>query len=294
MGTNNSKTLKIRFEQGHFHEQGPIHDPNLNQTKRIYIHDENAKQYPCLLRELDTAQYTQTLSKVDDFLEKMNNTSPFISSFFFITESKNKANVFNLIFESGRGNLQYSNILPVVVKVLHSVICALCFLDSIQLFYPRLDLKNIVEIEGTQNQFKLINQFCFNDFLKFITEIYLSNHLTGNELKRILENKKRQNLMELRGMVTKIVIHHPQIKQNWHFLSNLQVFELFLNEAVSRNFSCQKIKSKFEELFDLTQNSNKNHTPQTTLSYSGSKKVYKIPNTLSSQLTRDNSKILVP
>ena len=289
MGSNNSKTLKYNFEQNHFQERGSLVDPNLNQTRQISINHGNEQPYLCFLRELDTSKYTQTLSKVDDFLQKMNNTSPFISSFFFITEARNKPNVFNLIFEGGKVHLDYSD-LSCFVSILHSVISALEFLESIHLFHPRIDLQNVIRVQ--EKTYKLINQFCFNDFLGFITDTYLSNNLSPGELNKILLHKRKQNLLELRAMVSQMIIHHPQINQTWHSLSNLSVFESFLNEAINRNASFNQINIKFKELFDKNQNTNKGYTHQSPVTYSSSKKTYPVVNKSPSQFTKGISTLI--
>jgi hypothetical protein len=214
----------------------------------------------------------------------MNNTSQYISSFFFITEAKQKPNVFNLIFEGGKIDLGFSNILQETISILNAVISALEFLESIQLFHPKIGIENVIQVRD--GSYKLVNQFCFSDFLGFITDVYLSNNLSSAELNRILMSKRAQNLGELRGMVSRIIITNPQIRQNWHSISNLTVFENFLNEALNRGISFKQIKSKFEELFDVLGNCNRGFGQAKKMVYSSSKKTYPVVNKSPGQINR--------
>lgn len=289
MGTNNSKLLKVQYENGQYQETGSFRDSQLNETRNISIRSENGRNYPCMLRKLDTEKYTQTFSKVDDFIQKMNKTSPFISSFLFISEAHQQANVFGLIFESGHRRLTYSQILPVSIKILFSVISALEFLEDIQLFYPHLHLGSILEMQDRPGTFKLINQFCFSDFLDFITQVYLSERQTPAKLKRVLEEKRSMNMMQLQAMVTQVVEHHPQLRQSPHAASNLVLFDLFLREAVKRKMPYRQIKRKFEELFDVESCTNRGHDPKTPLSQSAVKQVLPLSGHPKSFLNRQKS-----
>ena len=269
MGTNNSKVLKTQYEKGYYKENGQFNEPRLREVKSILIEGFNSEKYFCMVRELDTEKYTQTLSKVDEFLEKMNNTSPFISSFFFITESKQKANTFNLIFESGQQNLQYRNLISDFTKVFECILSALEFLEGIQLFHPFICLDSIVKITNKNQKFKLINQFCYSDFLNFITNIYLSNNKSQSDLRVILKSKRIQNLREFQDMVNQMINHHPEIRNSSHFLSNLTSFQSYLNQIDLNRFSYRMIKDKFKEFFDIDRNRNKNFNSNISQSYIG-------------------------
>ena len=260
MGTNNSKALKTQFEKGHYHDEGLVGRENLEQVRSILIEVDRTQKFFCLLRELDTEHFTQTLSKVDEFLEKMNNTSSFISSFLFITESSSRSSVFNLIFQSGQRNLTFSNLLSECTSLLHSVISALEFLESIHLFYPQVKLDHVVRTSHGLVEFKLLNQFCFSDFLLFITNVYLSDTHSSSQLNDLLKGKRQKNLQELREMVSQLLRSHPQVRQPSHFLSNLVPFELFLLNLNNKQFSFKIVKNKFMEFFDVKANKNKENS----------------------------------
>lgn len=260
MGTNTSKHLKSNFEQNQFSDLGPIKEINLDRVRQISILGSATGENICMVRELNTEDYTQTLSKVDEFLQKMNKTSPFISSFLFITESHHNSNIYSLVFESGRKNLHFQKLLPVFCPVMVCLLRSLEFLESIQLFYPRLHLDSVVETNSNPQRFKLINQFCFTNFLSFITDVYLSDHLSPEKLSGILQQKKEANLNELLSLLSKTISQNPELRQPSHFLSNILFFELYLKQINPKSFTFLKIFKKFEELFDTSQNINKNFT----------------------------------
>lgn len=292
MGTNNSKILKTRFEKGYFKDCGTESNINLRGVTNVLIEASNSQNYHCMVRKLDTEDYTQTLSKVDEFLEKMNNTSPFISSFFFITESKLKPNSFNLIFESGQRNLKYRDILSNFTQVFECLLSALEFLEDIQLFHPLICLDSVMKVDNQSQKFKLVNQFCYSDFLNFITNIYLSNNKSQSDLKILLRKKRIKNLREFQDMVNQMINHHPQIRNSSHFLSNLVPFETYLRQIDLGRFSYKMIKIKFLEFFDSKKNTNKDFVSNISQSYLGSDGKYSLQkNSHPHSITKTPSKI---
>lgn len=269
MGTNCSKTLKRRFESQDFLASNSPNDSGLTDLTAIEFAGENNKTFHCLVKELDTQKYTQTLSKVDEFLEKMNKTSPYISSFFFISESKTKANYFRLVFEYGKSGLTYFSILDRFTLAMNCLISALDFLDSINLFHPRVDLRSLVSLNkndstlknsfGLDYKFKMINQFCYSEFLDFITNIYLSSNKTSLEIKSILLSKKIMNFKDIQRIVSETIKYNPKILDPAHRLSNLVHFQTYLTRLNPKNFSYSQIKYKFKELFNIIKNSNINY-----------------------------------
>lgn len=262
MGTNTSKELKTSFEKGLFEDHGPVREINLEQVRSIRISGPGQPRLACLIRELNTADYTQTLSKVDEFLKKMNKASPFIASFFFITESPANPNLYSLVFEAGPRNLQYSRLAAVFCPVFRAVLGALEFLESIQLFHPRVGLESVVQVEGARPVFKLINQFCYSNFLSFITNVYLSDSHSPGALQKILQQKKEANLDELRAMLARCISQNPVIRQPSHPLSNIMFFEFYLQQLDPRRASFADVARKFEEFFDVPRNANRQLSSQ--------------------------------
>lgn len=266
MGTNNSKVLKRSFEEGNYQVSGPPSKPILRHIERLEIDTRayssdprKAKLFKCLSRELDTKNYTESLSNVEDLLKKMKKTSPYISSFLFISQSKSKTDFFHLVFEYGNPGISFQNVLNSFVKICFSMLSALEFLEGIDLFYPVLSLDCLIQIDNSSdsNQFKLINQFCFSDFLDFITDVYLSSQKTPFQIRSILANKKAQNIKEFTQIISKIISYNPNIRDVSHELSNIIFFQKYMEQINPSMTPYPVIKAKFLELFDFNRNMNK-------------------------------------
>ena len=131
-----------------------------------------------------------------------------------------------------------------------------------------------MKVNNQTQKYKLVNQFCYSDFLNFITNVYLSNNNSPSDLNNVLRSKRIQNLREFQEMINQMINHHPQIRNSSHFLSNLIPFETFLRQIDLGRFSYRMIKNKFFEFFDSQKNTNKNYVSNISQSYLGSESKY--------------------
>lgn len=259
MGTTSSKVLKRRYERGEFSLLPAPRPQQLTKHNVVAIDVRSARgnrRFECVVQELDTQQYTQTLTKVDDFLEKMNKTSPHISSFFFICGTKDKENCFDLVFEYGRNDVSAGSVGGRVLEVFHILISALEFLDEIKLFYPALGWDALLRIG---NSFKLVNQFCFPDFLHFVTNSLLNIQQNSYSLIRILRQRKATNFLAVQRMLKQVWALNPEFAQAQHRFSNLAIFMKYLGLQDPDRVDYTTIRRKMEELFDLEKNSNRGY-----------------------------------
>lgn len=258
MGTNSSKVLKRRYERGEYTTLNASKPRQLQQHKVVGIEvrgNRGTRRYECIVQELDTSEYTQTLTKVDDFLEKMNKTSPNISSFFFICSTQAKGNCFDLVFEYGRNDVSAGSLGDGVLQLLRVILEGLRFLDEIKLFYPDLGWSSVLRVGSG---FKLINQFCYPDFLQFVTNTLLNVEQNSYSLTRILRQKKRENFGNLCRMLREILGLNSDLNFG-HRFSNLGILLKYMELQDPERVQYSEVIKKMEELFDFGLNGNKGY-----------------------------------
>jgi hypothetical protein len=191
----------------------------------------------------------------------MSQQSPYICNFYFIPNADDNILDYKLVYEYGKQSLSIQSVILHFTSAFYSLISALEFLESINLYYPKVELSNLVyctndspnQLDGS---YKLINQFCFDDYFDFIVNVYLNPDIPQRQINQQIKRKKFINLNELKMIVKEILVIHPRIYDPSHQLSNILVFDKYLERLDAQDFAFMDILNKFKELFNINKNCN--------------------------------------
>ena len=256
MGNEESRIMRQQFEQKDFYQMNVNFRLPFENSKVISMGSKI-----CLIQDLNTQDYKQTFVQVDKFLKKMNKRCPEISSFLFISENKMKENIFYLVFEFGTQMASKNDFGRDFTGIILMILKALIFMEGIQLFYPKISLSHVVRVDndiGPPN-FKLINQFCFQETFKFVVEYLLNVEVSEKKQTQILTEMKLKSLSELSDMIHDFQKSFPSQCSKDSKLSNVANFRSFLEHKKSSRFSFREILHEFLRLFDVENNKNKGY-----------------------------------
>ena len=264
MGSNCSSTLKQNYVNKNFKTCGYLNHTLISNSTSVNIPIDRDNYVSCLIKNLDTSKYSQSVDYGDEFIRKMKVNSPYICVLYFNTGSDIDPSRHDIVYEFGEQNLNFTNIIPQFTSAFYSIISGLCFLESINLFYPQVDLQNLVfckddSLDKLNGTYKLLNQFCFDEFFNFIVNVYLNSSLKKSDVNKELKRRRNKNLNELRLLVKQVLMLHPRIYDPNHQLSNINILDKYLDQLDRDFFTFVGILTKFKELFDINKNSNKNY-----------------------------------
>lgn len=261
MGSNCSSTLKNKILNNEYIERERPTNSQMTNIKAIQVSIEPNQTYHCLEKVLNTSKYSQSLQNGEEFIKKMSQQSPYICNFYFIPNINKNDQNYKFVYEYGKQGLTNHSIIFHFTSVFYSLISALEFLESINLFYPKINLFNIVyctnDSENKLNgSYKLINQFCFDNFFDFIINIYLSPNVSEKQICEHVQKHRLSNLNDFKIIVKEILLIHPRLYDPSHQLSNILIFDKYLERINTNNFSFMNILNKFKELFNIDKNCN--------------------------------------
>jgi hypothetical protein len=196
----------------------------------------------------------------------MNKKCPQIASFLFISENRTQEHLFYLVFEFGSQRISPGDMTRHFTKVIDTLLKGLVFMESIQLFYPHVSLGNIIKVSpevGTNKypEFKLINQFCFQEVFRFVVEYLLNVKISEKKKMGILEEMKRKSLREFRNLIEDFRRKNANLCSVPGPLSNVGKLLDFVTQVLKLEFTFKDIHDRFLSLFETVENVNKGYLP---------------------------------
>ena len=122
----------------------------------------------------------------------------------FIEINQQNENLYDMVFEFGNyinTTLQNENL---IWKFIEDTINALIFLENHSLHYPQLRKRYSVFIIAS-NSFKLLNPYCFKDFLTTCSDVYCNPDKTPMEIISHSQSNINRNVKEF-GIMTLALI----------------------------------------------------------------------------------------
>lgn len=279
MGNNCSPILKNNYMTQNYTNLIAEESSERKNTKYIKVPVGGGQSSLCMIKILEASRYPESLDNFEDFMAKITKQTPYICDFYFITNMKENSSNYELAFEFGEQRTNYHNIISDFTPAFYAMLSGLEFLESINLFYPNLSLNNLLFCYNPSDKhipqtFKLVNHFGFDHFFDFIVKVYLNPNVGPAQTNKLVNKEKIQNLIQLKMILSKIIGMNPRLFDPSHQLSNILIFEKYLNHLDSENFTFANICFKFKEIFDINKNKNKyfnNQIDSSNTFYSGHK-----------------------
>ena len=240
MGNNTSNQLKTKYERGQYKVLQAKQDQNLGSCEVITF--QGGKEV-FLQKDLDPSEYNDDIES-NTFQNKLNRQCKYICDFYFVTYDSHSPNYYKMIYEYGHSLQTELTKEKYIWYFIRQVVKAGIYLEDNCLHYPYLGKQYIVQKE--QKHFKLVNPFCFPDFLKEVIKIYMSPREQISTRKRYSEKCIQKNTFQLPFLIISVVTGAPEfdLKNN---LSELQNKMIYLDNA---GFSTHLIEFLYHLLQD--------------------------------------------
>lgn len=169
MGNTKSTRLKDLYTRGRVDVIQSENEKLVGSFKVLTV--ESFRDEIFILKVLDPRIYDQ-YADIPEFIKKLSQQSPNICDFYFINNNLQNKDLYDLLFEYG----------PVIDTSIQTerelwnfivqIVDALCFLEENLLHYPVVAKKYVIKF--SKDKIKLLNPYCFPDFIKEVIQIYLN------------------------------------------------------------------------------------------------------------------------
>lgn len=216
MGNNTSNQLKNKYERGHYQVHKVIDDTNLGSCEIIYFNGFNE---PFLQKDLDPSEYNDDIES-HSFQNKLNRQCKYICDFYFVTYDNHSPNHYKMVYEYGHSFKRELRKEKYIWYFIRQVVKAGIYLEDNCLHYPYLGKQYIVQKQ--QKHFKLVNPFCFPDFLKEVIKIYMSPREQISNRRRYSAECIQKNTFQLPFLIISAItgISEFDIKNDLNLLQN--------------------------------------------------------------------------
>ena len=200
MGNTKSQKLKENYIKGKFKVIDNQKDQLLNQYRILQFTGFSSETY--IQKILNPSEYDE-YADINEFIKKLSNTCKFICEFHFVEYNSQNQDLFDLIFEFGTFLK-----LPLVKEkyiwmLIDNVTDAMIFLEDNMLHYPFLHKNYIIQISN--KSFKLLNPYCFPDYLKEVLQIYMNPMNPVSNRRIYSQTQIRRNIKEFGVMIITLI-----------------------------------------------------------------------------------------
>lgn len=203
MGNTKSQKLKESFLKGKYSVKESRKDQLLGMYTVIQFAGSDSGLY--IQKVLNPAEYDE-YADINEFIKKLSNSCKNICEFHFVEFSSTNQDIFDLVFEFG-------NLLkfPLAKEkyfwlMIEQITDAMMFLEESILHYPFLHKNYIVQV-GPKN-FKLINPYCFPDYLKEVLQVYMNPMNPVTKRKNYSQTQIKRNIREFGVMLITMIQSH--------------------------------------------------------------------------------------
>ena len=189
MGNTKSTKLKELYSKNKIEVLQSENEKLVGSFKVIKV--DSFKDELFILKVLDPRIYDQ-YSDINEFVKKLSQPCPAIADFFFINSNAQNKELYDLLFEYGPTIDTSSVGEKELWGFISQIVEALGFMEENQLHYPILAKKYVLKF--AKDKIKLLNPYCFPDFIKEVLQIYL------NPMNPISSRKKYHKLQISRNI----------------------------------------------------------------------------------------------
>jgi len=189
MGNTKSTKLKDLYSKNKIEVLQSENEKLVGAFKVIKV--DSFKDELFILKVLDPRIYDQ-YADINEFVKKLSQPCPAIADFFFINSNAQNKELYDLLFEYGP-TIDTSAIGEKELwALIAQIVQALGFMEDNLLHYPIMAKKYVLNFG--KDKIKLLNPYCFPDFIKEALQIYL------NPMNPISSRKKYQKLQIARNI----------------------------------------------------------------------------------------------
>lgn len=202
MGNSKSTALKEEYEARRYRTIIQHTDPYIGSYQLIKFPNKSNVLY--LRATIEPTKYDHYNCDYDLFSSKMHNGCRNICGFEFLNESAVQAQAYDLVFEFGNYiNSQFQKE-DVIWEFIYGVMEALIFLQAEGLHYPVLR-KKFTTYVSDHHTFKLLNPFCFAEFIDKAIGVYFNYDVDLIEKADFSRQCINRNVKEFAIMVLALI-----------------------------------------------------------------------------------------
>lgn len=202
MGNARARELRDDYTDQAYTEVVCHNDQNMGSYRILKFRRENRTLF--LSKTLNPAEYDKYSSDVDEFSKKLMRHHQNICEFFFVEVNQRSAETYDLVFEFGDYiNTNFQNE-KVIWTFIEHILAGLLFLQNEGFHYPIVRKKYTV-YQSDRNSFKLLNPFCFPQFLDKVIGLYLNPNIGVSEKKAFQNQSLIRNIKEFGIMILALI-----------------------------------------------------------------------------------------
>lgn len=202
MGNSNSTTIRERYEAHQYRTIIQHTDPYIGSYQLIKF--SNSKDLLYLRTTLEPTKYDEYNCDYDVFSSKMQNNCRNICDFVFLCESMAQEQAYDLVFEFGNYINSRFQREEIIWEFINGIMEGLAFLQAEGLHYPILRKKYTTYVSET-NTFKLLNPFCFKEFIDKAIGVYFNCDVDLIEKADFSRQSINRNVKEFAIMVLALI-----------------------------------------------------------------------------------------
>ena len=230
MGNNSSKQLQADYIDGRYRIFIQHQDPYVGQYQLLKL--SSVAHTSFLRKSLNPTGYDSYNCDYDLLSAKMSKNCKALCEFQFLTESAVGEGYFDLLFEFGNYINSKFNDEEVIWDFINSMLEGLVHLQAEGLHYPTLRKKYTVYVSNS-DCFKLLNPFCFKNFIDKAITVYFNCDVDLTEKADFSRANINRNVKEFGIMILALIENTDEI----FFIKNPQLIIPTL----------KKLKGKYSE-----------------------------------------------
>ena len=203
MGNTKSQKLKENYIKGKYNVKESRKDQLLGLYSVLQFHGYDSDIY--IQKVLNPAEYDE-YADINEFIKKLSNSCKNICEFFFVEYNTQNQDLFDLVFEFGAPLSLPLKKEKYIWRLIEQLTDGLLFLEDNVLHYPFLH-KNYIVQSGDKN-FKLVNPYCFPDYLKEVLQIYMNPMNPVSNRKIYSKTQIKRNLREFAVLIITLIQSH--------------------------------------------------------------------------------------
>lgn len=216
MGNNTSNQLKTKYERGQYKVLEAKEDSNIGHCEVISF--QGCKDV-FMQKDLDPSEYNDDIES-NTFQNKLNRQCKYICDFYFVTYDNTSPNYYKMIYEYGKPFKKNLTKEKYIWYFIRQIVKAGIYLEDNCLHYPYLAKKYIVQKEP--KHFKLVNPFCFPDFLKEVIKIYMCPREQISTRNKYSQECIQKNTFQLPFLIISVItgVSEYDLKNELNLLQN--------------------------------------------------------------------------
>lgn len=218
MGNTKSSKLKELYAKNKFEELRAENDKHIGVFRVLKF--PGFKDEMFVLKVLNPSLYDQ-YADIGEFQKKLSNPHPSICDFYFIETNAKSSDLYDMLYEFGTPFSECAAKETHLWIFVDQILEGLIFMESNGLHYPLVNKKYVVKLE--RKKVKLINPYCFPNFIKEVLEIYLNPNNPISKRKEYAKGQIVNNIKDFGILLCALAINcnEYQLRNDAKYASQL-------------------------------------------------------------------------